>query len=329
MLPAIAGILLDAGCAAHPSAVAVAPVDPAAPTDEITNSIGMWLAPVDPGEFVMGSPADEAGHEPDETQHKVRITKPFFLGVYQVTQSQYAAVMGNNPSYFRGEDLPAESRGDLPVESVSWFDAVAFCKKLSAKEGKTYRLPTEAEWEYACRAGSTAPFAGDGDINDIGWYQWNSGEMTHPVGLLQPNDWGFYDMQGNVWEWCSDWYAPYPPGDATDPTGPATGTTRVSARRIMEISPGKRSSRLPQLLHPRRTDLLHRIPRRPRFSINDVLYSPLDAPHSPAPLSSTPTPARFIIVNYPLSIFHCHTCPASCSSPTTSPRRPFDSAWRR
>jgi formylglycine-generating enzyme required for sulfatase activity len=210
-----------------PAAVPVPPEAAAAPPTPFVNSIGMWLLPVEPGEFVMGSPPEEEGHDPDETQHKVRLTKPFLLGVFPVTQSQYAAVMGNNPSYFRGEDLPAESRGDLPVESVSWDDAVAFCKKLSEKEGRTYRLPTEAEREYACRAGSTGPYAGDGNINDIGWYLWNSGDTSHPVGMLQSNDWGFYDMQGNVWEWCSDWYGAYPPGDAVDPTGPATGESKI------------------------------------------------------------------------------------------------------
>jgi formylglycine-generating enzyme required for sulfatase activity len=190
----------------------------------------MWLAPVDPGEFVMGSPDDEPGHDPDETQHAVRITKPFWLGVYPVTQGQYAALTGSHPSYFQGGD-------DLPVESVSWDEAVAFCKKLSAKEGKTYRLPTEAEREYACRAGATGPYAGDGKIDDIGWYLGNSGEMTHPVGSLQPNDWGFYDMQGNVWEWCSDWYGPYPKNEVTDPKGPKSGTSRVLRGGSLEYGP--------------------------------------------------------------------------------------------
>ena len=235
LLLGILAIARTAGCnsalpvvvATPPAATAAAPADPATPPTPFQNSIGMWLAPVSAGEFVMGSPGDEAGHDADETQHKVRITRPFLLGVYQVTQSQYFAVMGTNPSYFRDDDLPPQSRGDLPVESVSWDEAVAFCKKLSEKESKTYRLPTEAEWEFACRAGSSGPYAGDGKLDDIGWYLGNSGRMTHPVGMLQPNDWGFYDMQGNVWEWCSDWYGAYPTGEAVDPTGPATGTWRV------------------------------------------------------------------------------------------------------
>jgi len=222
ILVLVAGMMLNAGCVNRPATVTGATADPVADPTEIENSIGMWLAPVSPGEFLMGSPPDEPGRDTDETQHKVRITRPFYLGVYPVTQSQYAAVMGTNPSYFRGE-----GDKDFPVESVSWFDAVAFCRKLSAREGRTYRLPTEAEWEYACRAGATGPYAGDGKLGDIGWYLGNAGDTTHPVGLLQPNDWGLYDMQGNVWEWVADWYGHYPPGDGVDPTGPATGTTRV------------------------------------------------------------------------------------------------------
>ena len=212
-------ISLNAGCklAASVSSNTVAVAIPAAP---FVNSIGMELVTVNPGEFVMGSPSDEPGHDNDETQHKVRITRPFLLDVNLVTQSQYAAVMGNNPSYFYGQD-------DLPVDSVSWDEAAAFCKKLSAKEGRRYRLPTEAEWEYACRAGTSGPYAGDGKIDDIGWYWSNSGDVTHPVGQLDPNGWGFYDMQGDLWEWCADWYGQYPPGDAVDPTGPATGVSRV------------------------------------------------------------------------------------------------------
>lgn len=195
--------------------------------DQFVNSLGILLLKVRPGEFVMGSPPDEAGRDADEKQHKVRITRPFYLGAHPVTQSQYVAVMGTNPSYFRGDDFPAESRGDLPVDSVSWDDAMDFCKRLSEKEGRTYRLPTEAEREYACRAGSAGPYAGDANLDDIGWYLINANDTTHPVGTLQPNEWGFYDMQGNVWEWCADWYGDYPDGDATDPKGPAQGTMRV------------------------------------------------------------------------------------------------------
>jgi formylglycine-generating enzyme required for sulfatase activity len=230
MLLLLTAIGCNSATAPTPAALAPAAVTqtPADPTPYI-NSIGMTFNPVNPGEFIMGSPADEPGHDADETQHKVRLTKPFLLSVYQVTQAEFTAVMGSNPSYFRGDDLP--------VESISWDEAVAFCKKLSELEGKTYRLPTEAEWEFACRAGATGPYAGDGNLDDIGWYLGNAGSETHPVGSLQPNAWGFYDMQGNVWEWCADWYGPYAAGDATDPTGPASGTTRVLRGGSLDYGP--------------------------------------------------------------------------------------------
>ena len=155
----------------------------------------------------------------EQPQHPVKISRPFFLGIHEVTQGQYQAVMGNNPSLFKGSD-------DLPVENVSWLDAVGFCNKLSEREKRTpfyridgtevtivggngYRLPTEAEWEYACRAKSTTlyPFGDDaGKLGEHAWYDGNSEGKTHPVGQKLPNAWGLYDMLGNVWEWCADWY---------------------------------------------------------------------------------------------------------------------------
>src|SRR6185295_12837821 len=128
--------------------------------------------------------------------HKVRITRQFEIGKYEVTQEQWQAVMGDNPSNFKG--------ANLPVEKVSWNDAQDFLLKLNARDGYTYRLPTEAEWEYACRAGSMGDFAGE--LDDVAWYDKNSGSKTHPVGQKRPNVWGLYDMHGNVSEWCSDWY---------------------------------------------------------------------------------------------------------------------------
>ena len=206
-----------------PSAPATQPAAKAAkPGPAITNSIGMKLVAIPPGTFIMGSPADEAARYDNETQHKVTMTRGFFMGATSVTQAQWRAVMGTNPSHFKGDDLP--------VEQVSWDDAVAFCKKLSAKEGKSYHLPTEAQWEYACRAGTTTPFntgVDDSALTQTDWYGENSKGKTHPVGLKKPNAWGLYDMHGNVLQWCNDWYAEYPPGDATDPTGPPTGTGRV------------------------------------------------------------------------------------------------------
>jgi formylglycine-generating enzyme required for sulfatase activity len=166
---------------------------------EITNSIGMKLRLIPAGEFMMGSPAsDSSASRTEKPQHKGRITKPFYLGMYEVTQAEYEKVMGENPSKDKG--------ATKPVEMVSWDDAAEFCKKLSAKEGKTYRLPTEAEWEYACRAGTTTRYSFGDDEESLGeyaWYQDNSNVKTHPVGEKKPNAWGLHDMLGNVSEWCA------------------------------------------------------------------------------------------------------------------------------
>ena len=149
------------------------------------------------------------------------------MGVHEITQAQYEQVMGVNPSRFKG--------ADNPVENVSWDDAVEFCRRLSElpaekEAGNVYRLPTEAEWEYACRAGTTTMYSfGDDEskLGDCDWFSENSGTKTHPVGGKKPNAWGLYDMHGNVWEWCQDLYGDYPSGPVTDPTGPATGSDRV------------------------------------------------------------------------------------------------------
>jgi formylglycine-generating enzyme required for sulfatase activity len=196
------------------------------PPKEFTNSIGMKLVLIPAGEFIMGSPKTEKDHLNNESpQHKVKITKAFFMGTTEVTQAQWKAVMGNNPSDFHGDDLP--------VEKVSWDDCQEFLKILSAKEGKTYRLPTEAEWEYACRAGSTTRFnvGDDGNTFDgVVWHLQNSDFRTHPVGQKKPNAWGLYDMHGNVWELCQDWYEEdyYKRSPTNDPAGPETGDGRVS-----------------------------------------------------------------------------------------------------
>ena len=201
---------------------------------EITNSIGMKLVLIPKGTFMMGSPESEQGRFENETQHEVTISKDYYLGVYEVTQAQYENVMGKNPSHFQGAIVGNEN-ADLPVENVSWDDAVEFCKKLSdlpeeKKAGRIYRLPTEAEWEYACRAGSKTAYSfddEDGLLPEYGWFRRNSSSRTHTVGLLEPNVWGLFDMHGNVWEFCSDWYAEYPKGPVSDPSGPSKGAHRV------------------------------------------------------------------------------------------------------
>jgi formylglycine-generating enzyme required for sulfatase activity len=197
---------------------------------ETVNSIGIKLAFIPAGEFQMGSPdsdSDALGNE--KPQHTVRITKPFYLGVTEVTQEQYERVMGTNPSRFKG--------AQLPVEQVSWEDAVEFCRKLSElpaerSAGRVYRLPTEAEWEYACRAGSKTRYYFGDDASMLGehaWYRSTADRKTHPVATKKPNAWGLYDMHGNVWQWCSDWLMRYYTTTAvSDPTGPATGSYRVA-----------------------------------------------------------------------------------------------------
>jgi formylglycine-generating enzyme required for sulfatase activity len=201
---------------------------------EITNSIGMKLVLIPKGTFMMGSPKSEEGRQKDETQHEVTISKDYYLGVHEVTQAQYETVMGKNPSHFQGAIVGNEN-ADLPVENVSWDDAVEFCKKLSdlpeeKKAGRVYRLPTEAQWENACRAGSKTAYLFDdeeGLLPEYGWFNRNSSRRTHTVVLLEPNAWGLYDMHGNVWEWCSDWYGAYPNGAVSDPVGPRKGSFRV------------------------------------------------------------------------------------------------------
>jgi len=169
------------------------------------------------GGFQMGS---ESGDGDEKPAHLVRITKTFELGRYLVTQAQWEAAMGSNPSQFKG--------ADLPVETVSWNDVQEFLSKLNArKDGYRYRLPTEAEWEYAARAGTTGDNAGD--LDSTAWYRENSNSQTHPVGQKQANAWGLHDMLGNVWEWCQDWYGEnyYQNSPAEDPQGPSSGALRV------------------------------------------------------------------------------------------------------
>ena len=213
-----------------------------------TNSIGMKLVLIPPGEFDMGSTKEEVqrlvekarGHNApasyidllrsEAPTHRVKITKPFCLGLCEVTQAEYERVMGGNPSRFKGEP-------SRPVETVNWNDAVEFFRRLSElpKEkaaGVVYRLPTQAEWEYACRAGTTTRYSFGDDAALLGQHAWwgrNSQGRTQPVGRLRPNAWGLFDVHGNVWEWCADWHAAdyYARSPTDDPPGPDSGASRV------------------------------------------------------------------------------------------------------
>ncbi len=196
-----------------------------APT--FTNSIGMEFVLIPAGAFLMGSlDSDSAAHDNEKPAHRVEISQPFYLGKYPVTQAQWETVMENDPSTFK-------SNPNQPVESVTWNDVQAFIEKLNEREsGKTYRLPTEAEWEYACRAGTTTAYSFGDDPSQLGEYAWyydNSNGKTHPVGQLKPNAWGLYDMHGNVFEWVQNWYGPtyYQQSPDTDPQGPSKGKDRV------------------------------------------------------------------------------------------------------
>lgn len=238
-----AWMLLTCPLAAAEPALAVAPLSAdeakacqrnwakylAVPID-VKNTIGMKFALIPPGQFEMGSPKSEEWHRPNEVLHRVTLTKAFYMSVTEVAQAQWQIIMGSNPSFEIGDKLP--------VDTVTWDQAAEFCRKLTKKEGVTYRLATEAEWEYACRAGTTTPFHTGATISpDQANYDGNSTygkgvkgifrEGPSKVGSLAANAWGLHDMHGNVWEWCADWYAEYPKEAVRDPTGPAHGEHRI------------------------------------------------------------------------------------------------------
>ena len=195
--------------------------------------IPLRMKQIPAGTFVSGSSMAEKDREDNEGPvHEVAISRPFHMGVFEVTQAQWEAVMGTNPSRFNGK--PAN-----PVEQVSWEDCQEFVRKLNGMGIGTFRLPTEAEWEYACRAGTKTAYSfgdGAGKLGKYAWYRDNSGSTTHEVGTKKPNPWGLYDMHGNVWEWCSDWYADYSMDKQTDPKGAADGSYRVERGSCWEFS---------------------------------------------------------------------------------------------
>jgi formylglycine-generating enzyme required for sulfatase activity len=187
-------------------------------TVDLGDGVKLDLAWIPAGTFQMGSPVSEKRRAINETQHSVTLSRGFWVGINEVTQTQWEKVMGNNPSRFKGPNLP--------VEKVSWEDCQIFIQKLNAQApGGGFRLPTEAEWEYACRAGTSGAYAGE--LVAVGWYESNSGSKTHDVAGKQPNPWGLYDMHGNAREWCEDWYGVFPSGTVTDPAGPGSGSSRV------------------------------------------------------------------------------------------------------
>ena len=222
----------EAKVAAEAKRVAAAKLQPETDKEErrrgkageawVVEGVGVTLVPIAGGTFSMGSMSGGSDEQPVTTV----TLRPFWLAKTEVTQEQWEAVMGSNPSYFKG--------GQLPVERVSWDDAMEFCRKLTERErqagrlpsGTIYTLPTEAQWEYACRAGTTGDYAGE--VDAMAWYAKNSGAATHAVGTKQANAWGLHDMHGNVWEWCEDWYADkLPGGSVSDFKGAASGSDRV------------------------------------------------------------------------------------------------------
>ncbi len=217
------------GLAQTESAVASAPRPTGEPGERRTfgGVEYVWIAP---GRFTMGMASDDIGRSSGASRHEVVLTKGFWLGVHEITQAQWEAVMAGNPSHFRGPNLP--------VDQVSWDDVQDFISKLNARVGDAVRLPTEAEWEYACRSGTKTPFScgknlSDGEANCDGTGGYGAAregvfrETTTPIGSFPANAWGLHDMHGNVWEWCEDWHGEYRKGSATDPKGPDTGRYRV------------------------------------------------------------------------------------------------------
>ena len=188
------------------------------------NGVSFTMVRVEGGTFTMGATReqDSDAYDDEKPAHSVTLTNVFYIGQTEVTQALWQAVMGSNPSKHRG--------GNLPVENVSWDDCQTFIRKLNSLTDKCFRLPTEAEWEFAARGGNRSrnyKYSGGNDINTVAWHIGNSGRQTHDVATKSPNELGLYDMSGNVWEWCEDWYGDYGRGSQTDPTGHSSGSFRV------------------------------------------------------------------------------------------------------
>jgi formylglycine-generating enzyme required for sulfatase activity len=190
---------------------------------KVTGTVEIEMVFIQGGTFSMGCTGEQGEdcYDSEKPVHQVTLSN-FYIGKYEVTQAQWEAIMGNNPSSFKG--------GKQPVEEVSWNEAQEFIKRLNAATGKKYRLPTEAEWEYAARGGNKSrgyKYSGSNNIDEVAWYDNNSGSKTHPVGTKKANELGIYDMSGNVWEWCNDWYGNYGSSAQTNPAGASSGSNRV------------------------------------------------------------------------------------------------------
>ena len=213
------------GCTPSVASAGMDAADEALPEKRITNSFGMAFLWIPPGTFMMGSPEHEPGRRENEKQHRVTLTKGYYMQTTEVTEDQWKEIWGSmdNAGYGRC--------GNCPVVDVAWYTVKRFIEKLNQRDkSNNYRLPTEAEWEYAARAGSTTRYAfgdDDGQLDAYAWYGANSKRTPHPRGRKEPNAWGLYDVHGNIYEWCQDWYGDYPSGSVTNPAGPATGTHKV------------------------------------------------------------------------------------------------------
>ena len=207
---------------------------PVLKTIDLGDDTQIELVLIPAGEFDMGSPPLEYSRANDEGPvRRVTISTPFYMGRHEITHAQWTAVMGYSLDSFK--EL------EFPVDSIDWSNAMDFCRKLSEKLSETFRLPTEAQWEHACRAGSSTPYSFPGNSSSLDQYAWfnsNSKHKTHPAGQKKPNAFGLYDMHGNVWEWCSDWYDDYPVDSTVDPTGPREGSSRILRGGSWFCTPG-------------------------------------------------------------------------------------------